>query len=184
MGHKIILESFFYNSSRERGATWILMGATSFLPTGCPMGNLIFLGVVKAWYMCCMIWILLQFHNMWLIIVVADSLEPILGQDNYSHHGDISQMSHIIGLQSDTHKMTENKVAQGHSSHLRTIMLITWFDMIWRDLYQIVDVLSGVLSTASSLQYHANTGLILGLHPANERWCYFVMTSHIGWVQT
>ena len=27
-------------------------------------------------------------------------------------------------------------------------------------------------------------GLILGLHPANERWHYFVMPSLIGWVQT
>ena len=27
------------------------------------------------------------------------------------------------------------------------------------------------------------SGLILGLHPANERWCYFVTTSLIGWVQ-
>ena len=27
------------------------------------------------------------------------------------------------------------------------------------------------------------TGLILGLHPANERWRYFVTTSLIGWVQ-
>ena len=28
------------------------------------------------------------------------------------------------------------------------------------------------------------SGLILGLHPANERRLYFVMTSLIGWVQT
>ena len=28
-----------------------------------------------------------------------------------------------------------------------------------------------------------DTGLILGLRPANERWHYFVMTSLIGWVQ-
>ena len=28
------------------------------------------------------------------------------------------------------------------------------------------------------------SGLILGLRPANERWCYFVMTSLIGWAQT
>ena len=27
------------------------------------------------------------------------------------------------------------------------------------------------------------SGLILGLHPANERWRYFVMKSLIGWVQ-
>ena len=26
-------------------------------------------------------------------------------------------------------------------------------------------------------------GLILGLHPTNERWRYFVMTSLIGWTQ-
>ena len=28
-----------------------------------------------------------------------------------------------------------------------------------------------------------NTGLILGLHSANERWCYFVTMSLIGWAQ-
>ena len=28
------------------------------------------------------------------------------------------------------------------------------------------------------------TGLILGFCSANERWCYFVMTSLIGWAQT
>ena len=27
------------------------------------------------------------------------------------------------------------------------------------------------------------SGLILGLHPANERRCYFVTTSLIGWAQ-
>ena len=32
------------------------------------------------------------------------------------------------------------------------------------------------------IQYSHITGLILGLHPANESWCYFV-TSLIGWVQ-
>ena len=26
--------------------------------------------------------------------------------------------------------------------------------------------------------------MILGMHPANERRCYFVTTSHIGWAQT
>ena len=31
--------------------------------------------------------------------------------------------------------------------------------------------------------HHAYTGLILGLHPANERWRYLKMTSLIGWVQ-
>ena len=29
-----------------------------------------------------------------------------------------------------------------------------------------------------------DSGLILGLRPANERWCYFVTTSLIGWAQT
>ena len=29
-----------------------------------------------------------------------------------------------------------------------------------------------------------NPGLILSLHPANERHCYFVTTSFIGWAQT
>ena len=28
-----------------------------------------------------------------------------------------------------------------------------------------------------------HTGLIFGLHPANERWRYFVTTSLIGWMQ-
>ena len=32
----------------NRGATWLLMGATGYLPAGCPMGNLSFSGVVKA----------------------------------------------------------------------------------------------------------------------------------------
>ena len=32
----------------KRGATWLLMWATWYLPAGCPMGNLIFPGVVKA----------------------------------------------------------------------------------------------------------------------------------------
>ena len=36
---------YCFNRSLQRGATWILMGATWFLP---PSGNLIFLGVVKA----------------------------------------------------------------------------------------------------------------------------------------
>ena len=31
---------------------------------------------------------------------------------------------------------------------------------------------------------HSNSGLILGLHPANERRRYFVTTSLIGWVHT
>ena len=31
--------------------------------------------------------------------------------------------------------------------------------------------------------FKVSTGLILGLHPANERWRYFVTTSLIGWVQ-
>ena len=38
---------------------------------------------------------------------------------------------------------------------------------------------------ASTFAYpHTNTGLILGLHPANERRRYFVTTSLIGWAQT
>ena len=28
-----------------------------------------------------------------------------------------------------------------------------------------------------------SSGLILGLRPANERWCYIVMMSLIGWMQ-
>ena len=31
---------------------------------------------------------------------------------------------------------------------------------------------------------HMFTGLILGFRPANERWCYFVTTSLIGWAHT
>ena len=49
MGHKIIIYFFVYNKARQKGATWFLMGAIWFFPTGCPMGNMIFLGVVKAW---------------------------------------------------------------------------------------------------------------------------------------
>ena len=36
----------------------------------------------------------------------------------------------------------------------------------------------------SLLKQDRNSGLILGLHPANERRRYFVTTSRIGWVQT
>ena len=31
---------------------------------------------------------------------------------------------------------------------------------------------------------YSYTGLILGLHTTNERWCYFVTTSLIGWAQS
>ena len=37
-----------YNRAWQKGSTWFLMGATWFLPAGCPMGNPIFFGVVKA----------------------------------------------------------------------------------------------------------------------------------------
>ena len=39
-------------------------------------------------------------------------------------------------------------------------------------------------STKSRRTSSAITGLILGLHPANERRRYFVTTSLIGWAQT
>ena len=29
-----------------------------------------------------------------------------------------------------------------------------------------------------------DTGIILCMHPANERWCYYVTPSLIGWAQT
>ena len=48
MGHKIIIYFTIYNKARQKGATRFLLGATWFLPADCPMGNLIFLGVVKA----------------------------------------------------------------------------------------------------------------------------------------
>ena len=35
----------------------------------------------------------------------------------------------------------------------------------------------------AELDANHNAGLILGLRPANERRCYFVTTSLIGWVQ-
>ena len=34
-----------------------------------------------------------------------------------------------------------------------------------------------------SITTHAATGLILALPPTNERWCYFVRMSLLGWVQ-
>ena len=43
-------------------------------------------------------------------------------------------------------------------------------------------ILNGVL-TSNSVYVDASTGLNLGLHPANERRRYFVMSSLIGWVQ-
>ena len=46
MGHKIIIYIIVY-SARQSVTTWIFMRATWILPT---MGNLIFLGVVKAWW--------------------------------------------------------------------------------------------------------------------------------------
>ena len=46
MGHKIIICCIVY-SARQTGATWILMGATWFYQQ-VAMGNLIFLGFVKA----------------------------------------------------------------------------------------------------------------------------------------
>ena len=36
----------------------------------------------------------------------------------------------------------------------------------------------------SSIYIYAYPGLILGLHPVNERQRYFVKTSLTGWVQT
>ena len=35
----------------------------------------------------------------------------------------------------------------------------------------------------TAMELEAYAGLILGLRPANERLCYFVTTSLIGWVQ-
>ena len=40
------------------------------------------------------------------------------------------------------------------------------------------------VSDVESVSVRHYTGLILGLHPANERRCYKVMPSLIGWVQT
>ena len=51
MGHKITIYCIVYNNVRQ-GATWLFMGATWYLPAGCPMGNLIFPGVVKACHQC------------------------------------------------------------------------------------------------------------------------------------
>ena len=42
-----------------------------------------------------------------------------------------------------------------------------------------------IVSHRTTLQWHSTwsyAGLILGLHPANERRCYFVTTSLIGWM--
>ena len=47
----------------------------------------------------------------------------------------------------------------------------------WKPFYLSFNVLT---SPSASV----NTGLIIGLHPANERWRYFVTTSLIGWAQT
>ena len=43
-----IIDHAVYFRAQQKGATWILMGATRFLLAGCPMGNLNMLGVVKA----------------------------------------------------------------------------------------------------------------------------------------
>ena len=48
MGHKIIIHFILYNRVSAKRGNLTLMGATWLLPAGCPMGNLIFLGVVKA----------------------------------------------------------------------------------------------------------------------------------------
>ena len=52
------------------------------------------------------------------------------------------------------------------------------------ELFHIVPIL--VLSSQVPIAQIFNilTGLILGLHPANERRRYFVTTSLIGWAQT
>ena len=41
-----------------------------------------------------------------------------------------------------------------------------------------------LLNIDIALLHHIDAGLILGLHPANERHRYNVMPSLIGWVQT
>ena len=43
----IIIYFIVCNRARQTGATWILIGATWFLPESCPMGTLMFVGVVK-----------------------------------------------------------------------------------------------------------------------------------------
>ena len=51
----------------------------------------------------------------------------------------------------------------------------------------LVEVCSYLVSIGSgeglALGRQQTTGLILSLCPANERWCYFVTMSLIGWVQ-
>ena len=47
--------------------------------------------------------------------------------------------------------------------------------------WNIIDLCS--MFTIIPLQLFINTVLILGLHPANERRCYFVTASLIGWAQ-
>ena len=71
---------------------------------------------------------------------------------------------------------------------------ILWFILyhpIWLDtkLYNhgIVgysnDEPKAVISPISDIAWHYVSGLILGLHPANERCRYFVMASLIAWAQ-
>ena len=43
----IVIYFIVCNRTRQTGATWILIGATWFLPESCPMGTLMFVGVVK-----------------------------------------------------------------------------------------------------------------------------------------
>ena len=49
MCHKTVIYFIVYKMARQKGATRFLIGATWLSPAGCPMGNLIFLEVVKAW---------------------------------------------------------------------------------------------------------------------------------------
>ena len=47
--HREIIDHAVYLGALQKGATWILVEATWFLPADCPMGNLNILGVVKAY---------------------------------------------------------------------------------------------------------------------------------------
>ena len=64
--------------------------------------------------------------------------------------------------------------------------MLTWFTDAkgrWVKL-KVNKIYVNKMHSTARLYTHSNAGLILGLHPANERCCYKVTLSLIGWMQT